>query len=190
MIKKILAIIVLSLYFITSSQADDIKDFQIEGISIGDSLLDYYSEYEIKKAMNFNNHYNSDKFKTVLFPSKSKDYERMNFHVKKNDKRYKVHSISGQTDINLNSCLTKKDKVFADLKSLFKNTEMIELDKRKHPGYENSYSYSSYFKFKNGDLIEIACYDYSKQINKEWVDKFTISLDSHEFNEFLLTAYN
>ena len=42
--KKLLAIIVLSLCFITSSQADDIRDFQIDGISIGDSLLDYYNE--------------------------------------------------------------------------------------------------------------------------------------------------
>ena len=77
-----------------------------------------------------------------------------------------------------------------DLKFLFKNTEVIELDKRKHPGYKNSYSYSSYFKFKNGDVIEIACYDYNKKLNEKWADKFTISLDSHEFNKFLLTAYN
>ena len=33
----------------TPSQADDIRDFQIEGISIEDSLLDYFSEEEIKK---------------------------------------------------------------------------------------------------------------------------------------------
>ena len=47
--KKLLAIIVLSLCFITPSQADDIKDFQIEGISIGDSLLDVMSVNEIKQ---------------------------------------------------------------------------------------------------------------------------------------------
>ena len=35
--------------FQTSSLADDIRDFQIEGISIGDSLLDYMSEEEIKE---------------------------------------------------------------------------------------------------------------------------------------------
>ena len=46
--KKISLIIVLSLCFTILSQADDIKDFQIEGISIGDSLLNYYDEKEIK----------------------------------------------------------------------------------------------------------------------------------------------
>ena len=39
--KKILAIIILCLCFITSSQADDIRDFQIEGISVGDNLFDH-----------------------------------------------------------------------------------------------------------------------------------------------------
>ena len=31
----------------TLIKADDIKDFEIEGISIGDSLLDYFSKKEI-----------------------------------------------------------------------------------------------------------------------------------------------
>ena len=34
--------------FQTSSLADDIRDFQIEGMSVGDSLLDFFSEEEIK----------------------------------------------------------------------------------------------------------------------------------------------
>ena len=47
--KKLLGILVLGLFLITPSQADDIRDFQIEGMSIGDSLLDYYPEKLVKK---------------------------------------------------------------------------------------------------------------------------------------------
>ena len=47
--KKLLAIIILNLCFIIPSQANDIRDFQIEGISIGDSLLDYFNEDIIKE---------------------------------------------------------------------------------------------------------------------------------------------
>ena len=43
------------LLFSSSVVADDISDFQIEGISIGDNLLDYFSEDEIKK--NYRSHY-------------------------------------------------------------------------------------------------------------------------------------
>ena len=45
--KKLFITLFLSLFFITSSQADDIRDFQIEGISVGDSLLDYIPEEKI-----------------------------------------------------------------------------------------------------------------------------------------------
>ena len=46
--KKLLAILILGLFLITPSQADDIRDFQIEGMSIWDSLLDHFSEDAIK----------------------------------------------------------------------------------------------------------------------------------------------
>ena len=49
--KKLLGIVVLSLFLIMPSHADDIRDFQIEGISVGDSLLDYISEDKIKKIL-------------------------------------------------------------------------------------------------------------------------------------------
>ena len=45
--KKFLAIIILSLSLITPSKSDDIRDFQIEGMSIRDSLLDYVTKEEI-----------------------------------------------------------------------------------------------------------------------------------------------
>jgi len=46
--KKLSTYLFLILFsFQTLSLADDISDFQIEGMSIGDSLLDYFSEEEI-----------------------------------------------------------------------------------------------------------------------------------------------
>ena len=42
----------------TPSQADDIRDFQIEGMSVGDSLLDYMSTKKIKEEFETTkNHY-------------------------------------------------------------------------------------------------------------------------------------
>ena len=40
---------VLGLFLITPSQADDISDFQIEGIGIGDSALNFFSKSLIEK---------------------------------------------------------------------------------------------------------------------------------------------
>ena len=45
----ILFIFVLSLQSLT--KADDISDFEIEGFSVGDSLLDHFKEINIKKEI-------------------------------------------------------------------------------------------------------------------------------------------
>ena len=188
--KKLFLIFFSYFFLIISIQADDIKDFQIEGISIGDSLLNFYSKKEINEGTNNNATYKSDEFLMVTLLPSGNTYEALQFHIKKNDKNYIIHSISGQNSIKLKACLLERDKIFEELKVLFPNTRLIKLNKRDHPGFENSYSYSSYFKFKSGDLIEIACYDFSDLINKEgWNDYLTISLDSKEFNKFLLNAY-
>ena len=47
--KRLLLILILTLSFQSLIKADDIRDFQIEGMSIGDSALDYFSESEIIK---------------------------------------------------------------------------------------------------------------------------------------------
>ena len=46
--KKLLGILVLGFLLNTSAYTDDIKDFQIEEISIGDSALDYFSEGQLE----------------------------------------------------------------------------------------------------------------------------------------------
>jgi len=48
--KKFLAILILIFTLQTPSLADDIRDFQIEGMSVGDSLLDYMTEDEINNS--------------------------------------------------------------------------------------------------------------------------------------------
>ena len=47
-IKKIFFLIILVIPFQNISLADDIKNCQIEKMSIGDSALDYFSEYKLE----------------------------------------------------------------------------------------------------------------------------------------------
>ena len=44
-----IAVLVLIFSLQSWTKADDISDFEIEGMSVGDSLLDYYNSEEIKK---------------------------------------------------------------------------------------------------------------------------------------------
>ena len=95
LMKKLLAIITLSLCFMLPSQADDIKDFQIEGISIGDSLLDYLSKREILSGKQ--NYYKSDEFIPVYIDNYKNlsTYEGLQFHYKKGDQKYKIAALEG-----------------------------------------------------------------------------------------------
>ena len=54
-----IAVLVLIFSLQSWTKADDIRDFQIEGISVGDSLLDFMSENEIKQKIQITkDHYN------------------------------------------------------------------------------------------------------------------------------------
>ena len=64
--KKLLAILVLGLLLITPSQADDIRDFEIEGMSIGDNALDFFSKSDINNATD-SNYYKNKKYVYYLF---------------------------------------------------------------------------------------------------------------------------
>ena len=47
--KKLLWIVAIGLLFTLSAKADDISDFQIEGMSIGDSLLKFMTKKKVEK---------------------------------------------------------------------------------------------------------------------------------------------
>ena len=51
--KAFITIMILTFTLQSWTKADDISDFQIEGMSIGDSLLDFMSINEIKKFYSF-----------------------------------------------------------------------------------------------------------------------------------------
>ena len=57
-----ITVLVLIFSFQSWTKADDIRDFEIEGISIGDSLLDFFSLDKIKKGIAKNNIYKDDTF--------------------------------------------------------------------------------------------------------------------------------
>ncbi|WP_415324045.1 hypothetical protein [Candidatus Pelagibacter sp. Uisw_127] len=46
---RLILILILTLNFQSWTKADDIRDFQIEGMSVGDNLLDHFSKEEINK---------------------------------------------------------------------------------------------------------------------------------------------
>ena len=82
--------------------ADDISDFEIEGISIVESLLDYYSESEINNAPSY--FYKNNKYAYYVFKlpdSRLYDYLQITIKVDSNNtsntsnEKYLIHAAEG-----------------------------------------------------------------------------------------------
>ncbi|MDA9624594.1 hypothetical protein N9S62_04890 [Pelagibacteraceae bacterium] len=154
--KKLLAIIVLSLCFITPSQAEDISDFQIEGVNIGDSLLDHYNKTEInaqlKKAYST---YTSKKIIRNEFIIKGNSvYDRIKVHYR-NDGTYKIVEVAGlimYRNNNIDECYAKKNEIAKDLSILFPSAKQ-EKARWKYSKDQKSIFDRIQFKLNSGDII-------------------------------------
>jgi len=176
----------------TLSQADDIRDFQIEGISIGDSLLDHLSEKKILKQLKLgkNNYAWTDKkFGDVYIYKATELYQYLSVSVKRKDKKYIIYAVRGMIDIeDINVCLKKRNVISDEFQEIFNN---IKKSKKKFKSSADpsgeSLIHAIYFTFDSGDEIELTCYEFGEKmtspngldvtlITKElinWLEKFS-----------------
>ena len=178
---------VLTFSFQSWTKADDIKDFQIEGISVGDSLLDYFSKSEIKKIF----YSNSKKFARTYHKSKDfKVYEQLQFHYKTNDKKFIIYELNGRISFssNIEECYNKEKEILSELETIFPTAKKNFQGKLKHPGDKSGKSVYTYnaFDLDNGS-VGIECTDWSNKItaDKGWEDGMLIFIESKEFTRWI-----
>ena len=187
--KTLLTLFVL--LFSSSVVAEDISDFQIEGISVGDSLLDYFSEDEIKKNTGFNV-YDYKKDKTFVLAAFEKtplneDYDILQVHYKRNDKKRIIYGIEGMDyyENNIDDCYIKQVEVIKQLSPIFENAKKTN-ESGKHDADVSGKStvVSTFFDFVSGDYADVACYDWSNEV--PYADKLTVGIMTKELNTWLL----
>ena len=187
---RLLIILILTFSFQTLTKADDIKDFQIEGMSIGDSLLDFYSKSKI--ISNEENYYKKKDYTPVwITSSKFETYYGVQFHYKKSEKNYFIHAISGIKDFknNIKNCHKQLKVIDKEFKNIFKNASRSDNGIRQHPQDKSgkSTTWGIYYFLKSGDVAAVSCYDWSS--NMPHNDHLRISLTTGEFNNWAKTAY-
>ena len=176
-----IAVLVLIFSLQSWTKADDISDFQIEGMSVGDSLLDFYSKDKIIKGK-LSDQYKSKKFYQIqIYDNNFEKYERMYFQLKEDDNKFIIYSMSGVITMNINTCIKEQKKILKNLLTLFDNPQTFDEGKRKHPAYENGYTHDVYIEV-NSDLVAISCYEFT---DLSRIEELLISVDTKEFNDFL-----
>ena len=190
----------LFLLFIFQScvRANDISEFEIEGISIGDSLLNFMSESEIISAKNNSTKMGKDYLVIYYYylPSGSKLYDYVTVAIDKNDKKYTVEAITGNLifDNDIEACERKKDSIVKEIKSLFKNVNFSDREKVIHPIDPTQKTFFSSFdvNFDSGAWATVGCTDWSKKMTKEkgWKDHLDIGINSSKYTNFLRKHYD
>ena len=166
--------------------AEDISDYEIEGINVGDSLLDFLSKTQIQKYTRHEYYPGSDKkFLTVEFYKGDteiiKKYDALQIIFKNNDKNFIIYGLTAAYYFeNMSQCIEEITQIIKGLEISIRDYEKTEID-YKHPrdasgksivkGYD--YNLSLY------DYIQVACYDWSDEMG--YWDNLRIEISHSDF---------
>ena len=187
----------LVLIFPPLSFAEDISEFEIEGISIGDSLLKYMSRAEIENNLVYV-YEDLDKYigKDVAQVSYNKNltiYDEIHLDVKTTDDMFEIVALNGILfyEDNVNECYQKQLQLVEELKIVFKGVDVRKEGPSNHPAYPNGeIKYTRYAFFINENEysnLEVFCYDIIEELKK--TDRLTLNLKSKEFNDYAGKIY-
>ena len=194
--QRLLLILILTLSFQTLIKADDVRDLEIEGTSLGDSLLEFFDEINIKKGIMNHNYADDSFFDVEIYDHKSfNKYQNVSFTLKKNDKKYKIYQIVGFNiyKTNIEKCLNQVDIISKNIADVLKDTDKVR-ETVSHEGDPTGKSKVKQIVYwhKTGSVF-IECVDWSEKITKEknWGDNLAVGIAISEYDIWLNTkAYN
>lgn len=183
--------------FTATSLADDISDFEIEGISVGESLLNFYTLEEINKKINSYNDkgfmYPSNEFYAITFKNSEKflTFDDVQFSLKNNDKSFKIYAIMGIINYpsNLDDCFVKLDIIEKDFDNIFKNSNKVDRYEYAHQHDKSGKSIITqvYYELENSSVAVASCADWSKEVYI--FDALRVTLQSIDFRNFINEVY-
>jgi len=203
--KKLLVLLFsIPLLWSPSGFADDISDFSIEGISIGDSLLDYMTEDEILKEIErTKNHYSHlqepNKYAEVYLLKDFPTYEdgisvlvknnSVNKYISNKNEKYIILKVRGMMSYieDFDSCIQKRDEIAEVISGMFPNIQKEEYSySHSVDPSGKSMKYDVDFTFNSEDIIEVSCDNFEEnlRIKNNWTEGLNIVIRSAESNKW------
>lgn len=187
--KTLLKIFILILSIQSLVKADDIRDFEIESISVGDTALAFFEKKEIdtKEKIYFPK---SKKFFQITMRDNFQEYDAITITLKENDKNYIIYQITGVLEFpnDVKKCFLKKKEIKKELSETFPNIKSSSYDfifPQDKSG--KSKAAVSDFELNNGE-VRVWCSDWSLE---NYEDNVQVSLSNKEFQNFIVNeAYN
>ena len=177
--KKILEIVFLGFLLSTNAYTDNIKNFKIENISIGDSALDYFTESQLEVGELDWFNYSYKEYSTSLLSGKG-IYDWFKISYKSDDDNFIIEGLAGiviKKKYDDNKCNKELDTTALNISELFKNTKRrkkqlykVVYNPRKIFQEPNSSGKSTAtsisFDFKDEGKIILSCYNMDKATNQ------------------------
>ena len=187
--KIFFSVLLIILSFQSLSRANDVKEIELDGLSLGTSLLKFTSESEIKK--NKLNYFEDERQYYVVFYNKNLSrFDDMEIYLKTNDDNYIMKSINaGLYPKNLNECLKIKDEIKNEISSAI-NVDFVDAS-YTHNYYTNSYINGD-VAFLEGGFIGLDCMFFDDKDKKKFtslVDNLSVTISLNEINDWIETGY-
>ena len=169
-----ISVLILIFSFQSWTKADDLRDLEIEGISIGENALDYFSKEEIDANKTY--YPNSKRIWKSLFILNDKEYDSLQLHLKSENNKYIIVGIAGliyfyDEKDSFNQCIKKRSVIVNDLEQALKNTKKSDEEKDIYESDKSGKSYvlGIYFDFKDdfSEYVKVACTTFSDKFRKE-----------------------
>jgi len=182
--RAFIAVLVLIFSFQSWTKADDIRDFEIEGMSIGDSALDFFTKLEIESGLDVV--YKNDEFYGKEIDSNSGIYQKYSFTFKKGDNKFLIYQLKGIIFVTFNECLKKKENVVKDIKKVLNNINEESYTGDYQGAYGKSFAEVTDLKVVGG-YIRIWCdtFDKNLELTKYWKDSLNVDASNAEYLDWL-----
>tara|TARA_B100001540_G_C15577581_1_gene537976 strand:- start:114 stop:713 length:600 start_codon:yes stop_codon:yes gene_type:complete len=194
--KTFITVLVLILSLQSWTKAEDISDFEIEGMSVGDSLLDYLPKNKILSKINHSSSYwyPNDAFVSIGTMSEAARYELyedVGIILKPNDKKFIIYALEGTFYYGdkIKKCHKKQKEISSDLKEMFNSTNYklneFEVKYQRDKSGKSKVKYVD-FLFEDTSAVRVICYNMSKELNDKGNDDslYTV-INSSEFMTWL-----
>ncbi len=194
---RIFLLVIVLIFGIQSfSKADDIREFELEGISLYESALNHFSVNELQKDTVDN--YTSNKYTTSNIYDGLDMYDYIQISYKTGDRKYIIQDISAAKNMKYNECLKQLDQVESDISSIYENSSNISKEEKltyDHPADKTGQTKITdiVWYFETGDVVVAQCYNWQSDYGKmnNFKDSLTIGISNKDIDKwFSNEAYN
>ena len=181
--KKIIFFLIIISSLQSWTKADDIREFQIEGISLGESLLDQYNKDVLD---NIEKYYYPNSKKIVglyseVLNKNLNNYDAIQFSV--TPENYQIEAIAGinyEFQNKQKECYRKMEKIFDEILSLFPNSKTIKEKESPHNADPSGKSVGKVYKINlDNGAIRVSCTDWAEYISRKDALKISIHTTKH-----------